>query len=535
MVEAEASKAITKDIEGRHPNNNQFVMPQLPAFPQAVHAGTVGGRLSLYLENWKMVTQDQWVLSVIEKGYVIDFWSKPPLSSIPIPSPLPADKVKRQAVRGQVNILLEKRVIEPVLDPTSPGFYNRLFVVPKPAKNTWRAILDLSALGRLYVTREGFKMETADVVRKMIVQGEWAASLDFSDAYFHVMMHPSSRKYLRFALDGQVFQFRALPMGLSSSARVFTRIIKVIKAWVQRYGIQLHQYIDDWLIHCHSRKFTRVYTQHVKMIAERLGFLINEKKSELTPMQQFNYLGLCFNLVEGKVSITMERWQKLQEAIKAFQTSTWVTARVWQSLIGRMVSTERVVHLGMLHIRPFQVALSRQWSQRTGSQNDKLLVPPELIRLLDWWKNPEHVCQGVSFQLSPPNIQVFVDASSSGWGGHVGMMKAQGKWSDKEKGLHINAQELLAVQKVLKSFSVELSGRTVMIASDNVTTVSYIRRQGGTRSFTLLRLTQELYRWAEAQGIRLRCRHIAGKLNVWPILCLGRGRYCPQNGPFISR
>ena len=59
-----------------------------------------------------------------------------------------------------------------------------------------------------------------------------------------------------------------------------------------------------------------------------------------------------------------------------------------------------------------------------------------------------------------------------------------------------------------------LQGHQVMIATDNSTVVSYINKQGGTCSPTLLRLTVELLLWLEAQNIIVQARHIPGCLNV---------------------
>ena len=53
-----------------------------------------------------------------------------------------------------------------------------------------------------------------------------------------------------------------------------------------------------------------------------------------------------------------------------------------------------------------------------------------------------------------------------------------------------------------------------MVATDNSTVVSYINKQGGTRSPTLLRLAVDLFLWLESQGIIVRARHIPGCLNV---------------------
>ena len=59
-----------------------------------------------------------------------------------------------------------------------------------------------------------------------------------------------------------------------------------------------------------------------------------------------------------------------------------------------------------------------------------------------------------------------------------------------------------------------LQGHQVMIAMDNSTVVSYIKKQGGTHSPTFLRLTVELLLWLEAQNIIVQARHIPGCLNV---------------------
>ena len=53
-----------------------------------------------------------------------------------------------------------------------------------------------------------------------------------------------------------------------------------------------------------------------------------------------------------------------------------------------------------------------------------------------------------------------------------------------------------------------------MVATDNSTVVSYINKQGGTPSPTLLRLTVDLFLWLESQSIIVRARHIPGCLNV---------------------
>merc|ERR1712074_242830 len=122
----------------------------------------------------------------------------------------------------EVQGLIEKGAVEVVQNLASPGFYGRLFVVPK-SSGGWRPVLDLSVLN-LYLQRCHFKMETARSVRDAIRPEDWAVSLDLKDAYFHILSHASDRKFLRFSWRGQVYQFIALPFGLAPAPWLFTKV-----------------------------------------------------------------------------------------------------------------------------------------------------------------------------------------------------------------------------------------------------------------------------------------------------------------------
>ena len=50
-----------------------------------------------------------------------------------------------------------------------------------------------------------------------MIPGEWVSSIDVSDTYLHIPIHPNSRKYLRFCYKSQVFQFTSLPFGLATA------------------------------------------------------------------------------------------------------------------------------------------------------------------------------------------------------------------------------------------------------------------------------------------------------------------------------
>ena len=125
----------------------------------------------------------------------------------------------------------------------SLGLYSRLFLVPKPHQR-WRPAIDLSSLNTFLLV-ERFKMETPESIRASLISGEWVSSIDLSDAYLHIPIHPNSRKYLRFCHKSQVFQFTSLPFRLATAPQVFTMIVKEVKPMALTRGIRLHQYLDD--------------------------------------------------------------------------------------------------------------------------------------------------------------------------------------------------------------------------------------------------------------------------------------------------
>ena len=89
------------------------------------------------------------MVSVLRDGYRIPFLDHklPPLSPTPrdFPSYL-GDREKFLALQGEVTELLAKQAIKEVTSET-PGFYNRLFLVPKK-EGTWRPVLDVSRLNK---------------------------------------------------------------------------------------------------------------------------------------------------------------------------------------------------------------------------------------------------------------------------------------------------------------------------------------------------------------------------------------------------
>ena len=189
--------------------------------------------------------------------------------------------------------------LEVVREEATPGYYSHLFQVPKES-GEMRTIINLRSLNH-YVIKTKFKMETLDNCLTQLKKGMFAAKVDLKDAYFQILIHPSSRKYLRIAIQSDarkqmVLQFRALPFGLSSSPYVFTKVVSKIGQYLRERGIEIFQYLDDWLLFNTCRQDLCSQVEQTARLLKTLGVVINTRKSVMVPSQQVEFLGALIDL-----------------------------------------------------------------------------------------------------------------------------------------------------------------------------------------------------------------------------------------------
>ena len=132
-------------------------LPPTNLSPPPSDSAPVGARLALFHHHWMDLSPDPWAQSVVEEDLRITFTSPPPLTRTPQWIRVPSDSARAAALRAKVQAPLSKSAVEEVCDPSSPGYYSHLFVVPKPG-DRWRPVIDLSALNRLVVAPH-FRME----------------------------------------------------------------------------------------------------------------------------------------------------------------------------------------------------------------------------------------------------------------------------------------------------------------------------------------------------------------------------------------
>ena len=208
-----------------------------------------------------------------------------------------------------------------------------------------------------------------------------------------------------------MYQFKALPFGLATAPLEFTRIVKEAKLILQSRRIQVHQYLDDWLLRANTRHQCQLQTKELLHTVQQLGFVINFEKSELEPTQRIDFLGYHFDLQQGKVFPTEKKLKILQKSIQDIEVSSQTTPRLLMSLICVLASLEKTIPMGRLHMHPLQWYLKTNW-QYPQSLDLKIPVSNLLLKHLQWWKDPNNVRVGCPLHPEEHNILIFTDASN---------------------------------------------------------------------------------------------------------------------------
>ena len=134
--------------------------------------------------------------------------------------------------------------------------------------------------------------------------------------------------------------------------------------------------------------------------------VINYEKSDLTPSQDFQFIGMQFNTRQFTVAPLPKMRLKVQTVHQHWMTNLNITARDLHRLLSMLVFMASLVQRGRLRLRPVQWWAATAWCQRTGSWSDRITVPQWVLSEVAWWASPA-VLQGLP---SPPRKRKWLSS-----------------------------------------------------------------------------------------------------------------------------
>jgi len=474
-------------------------MPEVP----------VAGRLRHFARAWSEMTSDPWILAAV-RGLRLDLTDSPWQEVEPRELALTADRVA--AVEAEVDELLQKGAIIAVSE-SSLQFVSQIFTIPKKDSAQERPVINLKALNA-FIQYEHFQMEGLKLLPDLLQQHDWMVKLDLKDAYFVVPMAAEHRKFLRFRWSGRLFEFQCLPFGLSSAPRVFTKLMKVPIAILRSQGIRLVIYLDDLLIMAESASIARQQVEDTIQLLHRLGFLINFKKSVLSPTQAIAFLGFQVDSRAMEMRVPTEKIKKLRHECSSTLGQPEVSVRALACLLGRMTSVSPGLLTAPLRYRHLQ-QLKTSALHQSGSYDGKVRLTSGAVTDLQWWVQKLTMWNGKSLVRPHCNLVVYSDASLDGWGAVCREVQVGGQWSQEEKQLHINALELKAAMFALQAFQSVVPERPLHVRMfvDNTTCQAYVNKMGGTHSDLLTAMACDLWEWCLDRQITVQADYIPSAEN----------------------
>ena len=452
-----------------------------------------------------------WLLPIIQNGFRLPFCSPPPTRPLLIPKNdtyafSPGDKIQVDQV---IQDMLRKGAIEhvPMTDRATPGFTSSLFVVPKKDGGR-RPVLNLKALNQ-YLPRRPFKMETLATISKMLAPGDYLTSVDLSDAFFHVGIASSDRRYLRFLWDQRAYQYRVLPFGLSLSPWIFTKTVRPLLKWARRKGIRITAYLDDFLVMASSKERCIHQTHLVLQKMAALGWQVNIGKSLLTPSQQIDHLGMRIDSVNMSFSVPGKKVRAIRRSAYFLLHQDSVPWQRLSSFVGTALATQLGCQQARLRTR-FLLQQLNHWRPHQVSRYCP--ISPRMKGELAWWLSQLQRWNGRHVVPPPPQRMVFTDASDHGWGLVDGARSFQGQWPKGILQRHINFKELMVVRKALDLLDLP-PGAHVQVALDNASAKAYLDKHGGTRSHALNQLAVEIWTHCFHRRIILSTVFVPSKFN----------------------
>lgn len=131
---------------------------------------------------------------------------------------------------------------------------------------------------------------------------------------------------------------------------------------------------------------------------------------------------------------------------------------------------------------------------------------------LKWWDS-EILSVKNKIRSSNYDLEIFSDASTTGWGATCGTREAHGWWTAAERQMHINYLEIKAAFFALKCFASSISDKQILLRIDNITALAYLNKMGGIKHRDLNNITKETWEWCRSRQIWIFAEYVASKEN----------------------
>ena len=206
-------------------------------------------------DTWRDTGLPAWIEQMMQEGVVIRPEVEPPFADHPFYRWDSSEALHRAIVEADRHLSvgsLEYIPFEEVAGISESAIVHPWVVVPQGEK--WRLCHDYSVGTNLYVPSAPFRLPSPWDVRPAVGPTSRFAKYDIRDGFFHVPVHPDSRRRLvvRHPGTGRLMWAPRLPFGYIDSPRLFCGVMEALadklRSRVGGRDIHFYVFVDDWLV-----------------------------------------------------------------------------------------------------------------------------------------------------------------------------------------------------------------------------------------------------------------------------------------------
>lgn len=443
---------------------------------------------------WKAIGTPAAQLSWIAFGFQLRFLAPPPMVGF---DNHPGAYRHWQFIDEE----LTKRVARGQFSIVKPEFAKQIHpidVAPK-SNGKLRFILDCRLVNG-FLPHVAFKLENLAVVPQIVSRGAWMFSTDLEDAYFHIPIHLASRPHLCFQWRGVVYTTNVLPFGLNLAPWVFTKMIRPVIRYCRRIGVSVLAYLDDFLW-SDKEPHVRELVEFARALLTKLGFSVSETKSDWTPTQILQFLGLLVNTESYCFEVPATKVEKIKRAvaflIERVQKSHKVSAKSIAEICGHILAIRLAVAPARIYTRALYASLNQapHW-------NARVTLSQRAMEELRFWR--DQLQNYTSHGMIPAQFTTTLhcDASDDGWGAHCHAASAFGYFDPDLCAPHTSStyRELMGLLHAIKTPEIVevIRNQRARFILDSSAAVFNLNNGGGPKP-DLAQLVKEI--WAQCVRI----------------------------------
>ena len=352
-------------------------------------------------------------------------------------------------------------------------------------------------------------------------RGAWLAKADITSAFKVLPLHPDFWHLFGVRWKGNHYFAVRLTFGCKSSPKLFDNLSELL-CWIllNNYRIPfLTHLLDDFLTVDYPSSPPAHSLTCLKTAFTTLGVPLAEDKTE-GPATFVEFLGIKLDTLTFQASLPQEKLHRITLIIANFADTTSCTKQQLLQLLGHLNFATRIIPQGRSFISHL-LSLASSVPALTNQVN----ISPECRMELRLWHSLLHHWNGISFfyndfHSSPEDLQLFTDAAPSvGYGGYYGGRWFAEEWPEELKKNQCDSDhssalfELYPIVVAASLWGAEWSSRSILVHSDNQTTVNIINK-GRSSSLPIMSLLRRLTWITVTNNFILRAAHIPGHLNL---------------------